>query len=73
MGHVAPLTIITETEALKKEEDYTVAGYKTILPERSNTSNLVRMVCLIKDAIIRKTNFGPILSSKDLQLHYNTN
>ena len=42
----------TDTSMLISDETYTIAGYKTVVPEKMSDSELVRIVCLIKEKLL---------------------
>ena len=48
------IIFLTETDKrmLINEECYRISGYKTILPHKKENSELVRIVCLIKEEIV---------------------
>ena len=53
----------TDTKELKTEADYQIAGYKTIFQKRNTDSNILRIICLIKDEIAESiTTLDKIMS-----------
>lgn len=53
----------TDTKELKTEADYQIAGYKTIFQKRKTDSNILRIICLIKDEIAESiTTLDKIMS-----------
>ena len=58
---------LTETDIknLVNDESYVIQGYKTILPIISPVSDLVRIVCLVKECFLPRIKLRKDLMSAD--------